>query len=678
MTRLFLAAVLLFPVSRTAAFAVEPADLKPLLEKPILVPGTPQDEVQAFCAARVPPMPVCESVAEWEEHANRIRRDVLDKVVLRGAARDWAAAETAVAWFDSIPGGSGYTIKKLRFEAVPGLWVPGLLYVPDAVSGKVPVALHVNGHDANGKAADYKQIRSINLAKRGMLVLNVEWLGMGQLKGEGYGHYRMNQLDLCGTSGLAPFYLLMRRALDVLLAQEHADPSRVAVSGLSGGGWQTIFISSLDTRVTAANPVAGYSSFLTRITNHSDLGDSEQTPCDLATVADYCHLTALLAPRPALLTYNAKDQCCFASGHALEPLMLAAGPVYELYGKRDRLRSHVNEDPGTHNFEKDNRQQLYRLVGDFFYVEQDGFSADELPTDGEVKTADELAVPLPEANANFNTLARALAAHLPRQPSLPTALPEAISWKEARRVKLQDVCKLPRLDLTARQVETENGPQCEVRRWEFALGSDWHVPAVEFSPRDPMGTVILLADQGRASLAEAVAAALSEGRRALAIDPFYVGESKIASKDHLFALLVSAVGERPIGIQAGQIAAIARSAKAHGQQGRVWVEAYGPRLGMAALVASAMTPDAIDQVRLSGALSSLHQVIDENRSVDKDPELFCFGLLEEFDVKQLIALAAPRPVLFDSPDDRTRHELADLKGWYALWDVNFSPIGGEP
>jgi len=79
-----------------------------------------------------------------------------------------------------------------------------------------------------------------------MLALNVEWLGMGQLGGPGFDHARMNQLDLCGTSGVAPFYLAMERGLDVLLSLDHADPTRVAVAGLSGGGWQTIFISSLD------------------------------------------------------------------------------------------------------------------------------------------------------------------------------------------------------------------------------------------------------------------------------------------------------------------------------------------------------------------------------------------------------------------------------------------------
>src|SRR5258708_11258230 len=86
----------------------------------------------------------------------------------------------------------------------------------------------------------------INLAKRGMIALNPEWFGRGQLNTNGFAHGRLNQLDLLGTSGVSVFYLSLKRSLDLLLSHEHADTQRVAVTGLSGGGWQTIFLSSLD------------------------------------------------------------------------------------------------------------------------------------------------------------------------------------------------------------------------------------------------------------------------------------------------------------------------------------------------------------------------------------------------------------------------------------------------
>ena len=214
----------------------------------------------------------------------------------------------------------------------------------------------------------------------------------------------------------------------MLLAQPRADRQRVAVTGYSGGGWQTIFISALDPRVTFANPVAGYSSFRTRARHLKDLGDSEQTPCDLATLADYTHLTALMAPRATLLTYNAKDDCCFEAGYALPPLLEAAQPVFKLFGQEGRLRSHINFDPGTHNYEQDNRQAFYGMMGDQFYAGDASFDAREIPCSAEVKTKEQLDVALPQPNGDFNSLALALSKDLPHvDQGLPPAAPRCAS-----------------------------------------------------------------------------------------------------------------------------------------------------------------------------------------------------------------------------------------------------------
>ena len=273
-------------------------------------------------------MPKFASRAEWEQAAARLRREMFERVIFRGeAAAAWRDAQAAVEWLDTIPGGDGYRIRKFRYEALPGMWIPGLLYLPDRLEGLVPLAVHVNGHAPEGKAVGYKQLRSINLAKRGLLVLNLEWFGMGQLATPGFAHDRLNQLDLCGASGLAPFYLAMSRAIDLGLTLEHADPHRVVVSGLSGGGWQTIVIGSLDERVTLANPVAGYGSLATNIA-FDDLGDSEQSPSDLTLAGDYAASDGAARSRPTLLTYNAADDCCFKAGHALPPLVEAARPIF--------------------------------------------------------------------------------------------------------------------------------------------------------------------------------------------------------------------------------------------------------------------------------------------------------------------------------------------------------------
>ena len=663
--------------------AADESELQTLLEHEIVGSVLPLTEVQRYCHERVPAVPRVESVAQWQQMADRIRNQVLEQIVYRGGAAGWRNAPANVEWLDTIEGGPGYRIKKLRYEALPGMWIPALLYEPDNLSGKVPAILNVNGHSSQGKQYPPKQIRCINQAKRGMLALNIEWVGMGQLSSPGYKHYLMNQLDLCGTSGLAPFYLNMKRGLDVLLGLEHVDPDRVAVTGLSGGGWQTIIISSLDTRVRLADPVAGYSSFRTRAYHLKDLGDSEQTPNDLATICDYTHLTAMLAPRPALLTFNLHDSCCFEGDYALQPLLDTARPIYRLL-REDALRWHINNDPaGEHNYGVDNRQQLYRMLRDFFYPGDEQFQVAEIPSDDEVKSKEELFVELPENNEDFNTLALGLAKNLPRASELPDEKDAAEKWQRSPRRKLGEIVRAKDYECNAIKLGEEEKSGVKATYWALQMGADWTVPAVELVQGKPTQTAILVADDGRRSAVADAPRLLEAGYRVIAVDPFYFGESKIAKRDYLFALLVAAMGDRPLGLQASQVVAIARWSQDKYTSGPVTLVARGPRSSLFALVAAGLEQYAVGGVELHGSLGSLKEVIESNWGVDQRPELFCFGLLESFDIEHLAALVAPRPVKLIDASDRAKTELGGLRAWYGLWGDEFEPLrlrivgGGE-
>jgi dienelactone hydrolase len=609
----------------------------------IIGPRQTLGETIDHAMARIPRMPALTTVAEWEAYAKRTRAEVYRRVLFRGAAAAWRDAKTRVEWLETIDGGPGYHIRKLRYEAVPGFWVPALLYQPDDLArrGKVPAVLNVNGHDPKGKAADYKQLRCINLAKRGILALNVEWLGMGQLRTDDNRHDLIAHLDLCGTSGVAVHYLMMTRAVDLLLSLEHTDPSRVAVTGLSGGGWQTITLGAFDTRLSLVNPVAGYSSFLTRFKEYADLGEAEQTPVDLGTVTDYAVMTALVAPRPLLLTYNAKDDCCFAADHALPPLIAAAAPVYRLHGKDGRLRSHVNNDPGTHNYLVDNRQAFYRMLATHFFANAPTFDPKEIPSEKEVKTAEQLHVALPPDNGSFHGLALGIMKTLPKNATLPA---------DARRNALREVVRAGRFDAHVVSSTTEEQGKIRSTYWRLKIG-DWSVPVVELTRvgADPKGTALLIADDGRASATPAAKALLNAGRRVLALDPYYIGEAKLADRADMFALLLATAGDRPLGVQATQIAAVARWASGERKTSLVAVVADGPRTSVMALVAAGLEPDAIASLELRGAPGSLKPMIEARTPFDASPELFCFGLLEHFDIPQLAALAAPRPVTFVKP-----------------------------
>jgi hypothetical protein len=110
-----------------------------------------------------------------------------------------------------------------------------------------------------------------------------------------------------------------------------------------------------------------------------------------------------------------------------------------------------------------------------------------------------------------------------------------------------------------------------------------------------------------------------------------------------YALLVTTVGERPLGIQASQLNAIARWS-------RIAAWERGRPCGRSR---AAVQPDCpgccrigakrgSTGVELYGSYASLKEIIRNEWTFDQKPEMFCFGLLEAFDMKQLEALAGPK------------------------------------
>jgi len=171
---------------------------------------------------------------------------------------------------------------------------------------------------------------------------------------------------------------------------------------------------------------------------------------------------------------------------------------------------------------------------------------------------------------------------------------------------------------------------------------------------------------------------LDADTRVVAVDPFYFGESKIRERDFLYALLVAAVGDRPLGLQASQVAAVAHWSVAEHKR-PVTLVACGPRSSTFALVAAALEPNVIGAVELHNPLGSLKEVIEASWAVNEKPELFCFGLLEAFDVKHVAALVAPRPLVLVDAGERARAELGDLDAWCRMLDgrLEFTSSGAS-
>jgi hypothetical protein len=175
-----------------------------------------------------------------------------------------------------------------------------------------------------------------------------------------------------------------------------------------------------------------------------------------------------------------------------------------------------------------------------------------------------------------------------------------------------------------------------VTQWKLKIGNDWNVPAVEFAKDDSTKWAIVMNDEGRKQSADKIRELLQQGYRVLAVDPFYFGESSIAERGYLWALMVSTVGERPLGVQAGQILSITDWIHQEFQPSSISLVTSGPRTG---------GPEHSIRSRFQPLkktwLSSLKDVIHGNYSVEQAPELFCAGLLEVTDLAQLRELANP-------------------------------------
>ena len=165
---------------------------------------------------------------------------------------------------------------------------------PRRLGGRVPAVMSVLGHFyGKGKAMNFNQELCINYALRGVLAVTPEWLDMGELNNPESSHLNYEaHIDFVGANPVGLFYLAMRRVLDYLSNHPHVDTNRIGVTGLSGGGWQTITLSALDPRIYASVPVAGFQSVLSSLDYMSGPGrldpntDMEQSPTDLFTILD--------------------------------------------------------------------------------------------------------------------------------------------------------------------------------------------------------------------------------------------------------------------------------------------------------------------------------------------------------------------------------------------------------
>lgn len=216
----------------------------------------------------------------------------------------------------------GYVVRKVIFESLPELYVTANLYVPTVGKPPYPAVLSPLGHSTNGKAYDVYQRLFIGLAQRGYVVLTWDPLGQGERVEywDSLAPRRRFEFNQHGMAGLQQYLLgqnLARnfiwdgmRALDYLTSLPEVDASRIGITGSSGGGTLSTYITMLDPRIKAASIVTFITSLPRKIENRAN--DAETDPEQdvqglLAAGIDHPEFVGMIAPRPVMIGAAMRD-----------------------------------------------------------------------------------------------------------------------------------------------------------------------------------------------------------------------------------------------------------------------------------------------------------------------------------------------------------------------------------
>jgi hypothetical protein len=308
------------------------------------------EQIAAACLADV------KSRADWEKMRPELRRQFLDMMGLWPLPERTDLKPVVTGTIDA----DSFTIEKLHFQSLPGLYVTANLYVPKKAKLPAPAVLYVCGH--GGVTVDkvpygnkvYYQHHPAWLAEHGYVCLILDTLELGEIPGEHHGTYRAGMWwwQALGYTPAGVELWNAMRALDYLETRKEVDAKRMAVTGRSGGGATSWWVGAADERVRCIIPVAGIADLRAHVVE--GVADRFKKGvisghCDCMYFVntyrwDFPMVAALCAPRPLMLGNSDVDDIFPVPGY--RPIYDKARRVYDLYGAGDRFA--LLETKGPH------------------------------------------------------------------------------------------------------------------------------------------------------------------------------------------------------------------------------------------------------------------------------------------------------------------------------------------
>lgn len=362
--------------------------------------------------------------ADWEQRASWVRRQV---VISQGLWPMPTKAPLNAVIHGQVDCGE-YTVEKVYFQSAPGLFVTGNLYRPKKLSGKVPGVLFAHGHwrDARLALEEPAAVRGeiatgaerferggrsrfqsmcVQLARMGCVVWQWDMLsdsdaiqfsrdvvhGFSKQRPEmntteNWGLYSPQaEAHLQSVMGLQTWNSI--RSLDFLLSLPEVDAERIAITGASGGGTQTMLLAAIDPRVKLSFPAVMVSTAMQG-------GCTCENASLLRVNTGNVEFAALFAPKPQGMT-SADDWTREMATKGFPDLQ----NLYAMLGAPNNVMLHRGEH-FPHNYNAVARSGFFTWLNRHFQL---GLEEPVIERDFEPLTREQLTVwgaehPAPKSN----------------------------------------------------------------------------------------------------------------------------------------------------------------------------------------------------------------------------------------------------------------------------------------
>ena len=239
-------------------------------------------------------------------------------------------------------------IYRLEIEALPGVSVYGLFFIP---AGKTSYPLIIAQHGGGGTpelcssffdSANYNDMVR-RITRYGAAVFAPQLYLWSDQFGPAIDRQHLDvELKQVGSSIAALEIFKIQRSLDYLLAQFPVEDGRVGMTGLSYGGFYTLYTAAAEPRIKAAFSSCCFNSRYAYDWNDWVWFDSAGRFLD----AEVC---GLIAPRPLAIEVGISDDLFdyALANREFQPV----SKVYDALGIRDRL--FYREFQGGHEYGRD-------------------------------------------------------------------------------------------------------------------------------------------------------------------------------------------------------------------------------------------------------------------------------------------------------------------------------------